>query len=135
MLTWNGEELDSVNFGIPDEEGNNNTTMFAQSWATFYEKDEETGKYTDVEIAPHDGRWLYLVVSGLGGDMVGELTVKPVIAASGVEINGEDNVGVVHYHPANAVAYGHRLCHVAQLHCVCTKEYLVFNLFGVGVVV
>ena len=37
----------------------------------------------------------------------------------GVQVDGENHVGVVHHDPALVVVDGHRLCHVAEFHrCV-----------------
>jgi len=53
----------------------------------------------------------------------------------GVQVDGENHVGVVHHDPALVVVDGHRLCHVAELHAVGTEEDLVLHLFGLWVVV
>ena len=53
----------------------------------------------------------------------------------GVQVDGENHMGVVHHDPALVVVDGHRLCHVAEFHAVGTEEDFVLHLFGRGVVV
>ena len=53
----------------------------------------------------------------------------------GVDVDGEDDVRIVHHDPAHAVADGHRLRHVAQLEAVGAEENLVLHPFGLGVVI
>ena len=53
----------------------------------------------------------------------------------GVQVDGEDDVGVVHHHPALAVVDAHRLRHVAELHAVGAEKDFVLHRFGRGVVV
>ncbi len=64
-LTWNGEALDTAFFGKDGD-----VDAFSQEWAT----------------GATASRWLYVVVNGLGSDMEGTLTVRPVLWANGVRI-------------------------------------------------
>ena len=53
----------------------------------------------------------------------------------GVQVDGKNNVGVVHHDPAFVVVDDHWLCHVAELHAVGSEEDFVLHLFGLRVVV
>ena len=53
----------------------------------------------------------------------------------GVQVDGENHVGIVHHDPALIVVDAHRLRHVAQLHAVGTEEDFVLHLFGRRVVI
>ncbi len=77
-LTWNKTALDTVYFGRNYEGLETKTEKidtFSKEWATFGDG------------VAKDTRWLYVVVSGLGSDMEGTLTVQPVLAANGVNIS------------------------------------------------
>ena len=67
-LSWDGEALEPVFFGINDD-----VDAFSKEWAT----------------GATASRWLYVIVNGLGSDMEGTLTVRPVLWANGVRITSD----------------------------------------------
>ena len=52
-----------------------------------------------------------------------------------VQVDGENDVRVVHHHPALVVVDAHRLCHVAELHAVGTEKDFVLHRFGRGIII
>ncbi len=69
-LTWNGEDLDTVYYGL-----DGNTDAFSQGWATY------------ADGVAKNTRWLYITVNGLTQDLYGTLKVKPVLEANGVYVS------------------------------------------------
>ena len=52
-----------------------------------------------------------------------------------IEVDGKDDMGVVHHYPPFVVIYAHGLSNIAEFHTVCTEEHLVLNLIRCRIII
>ena len=90
--------------------------------------------YNEDAVVPQLGDIGFLVAQEMDIARGGQILDASYLL-EGVQVDGENHMGVVHHDPALVVVDGHRLRHVAEFHAVGTEEDFVLYLFGRRVVI